>query len=155
MDLSNDLVEAWRIHDRIHRYLLGAISPEHLTFRAGSKGRTVGEVFAHVHNVRLMWLGTAAPERLEGLEKVEKGDGGDASHLAAALTASGDAIAGLLAAALESGRVKGFKPHPAAFLAYLVAHEAHHRGQVTQTLRLNGHPLDPKVAYGLWEWGVR
>ncbi|HYE58296.1 MAG TPA: DinB family protein [Rhodothermales bacterium] len=155
MALSGDLVEAWRIHDRLHRYLLDAIPPAHLAFRAGVKGRTVGEVFAHIHNVRLMWLGTAAPERLEGLAKVEKDAAGDAVHLAAALAASGETIAGLLAAALESGRVKGFKPHPAAFFAYLVAHEAHHRGQVTQTLRLNGHPLDPKVAYGLWEWGVR
>ena len=81
---------------------------------------------------------------------------GDRAQLRAALEASGKAIEGLLRKALAAGgKVKGFKPHATAFLGYLIAHESHHRGQVGWTLKHAGHPLDRKVAYGLWEWGVR
>ena len=62
----------------------------------------------------------------------------------------------LLRKSLESdGRVKGFKPHAAGFLGYLIAHESHHRGQIILTLKQNGHAIDKKVQYGIWEWGVR
>jgi uncharacterized damage-inducible protein DinB len=52
-------------------------------------------------------------------------------------------------------RIKGFKPHVVAFLGYLISHESHHRGQAGRALKLSGHPLDQKTAFGLWEWGVR
>ena len=32
------------------------------------KGRSVARAFAHLHNVRLMWIRSAAPELPEGLE---------------------------------------------------------------------------------------
>lgn len=154
--LADQLLDTWRIHDRINRYLLAAVPAEALGAVSASRGRSVGEQFAHVHNVRLMWLKSAAPELLEGLEKVEKEGAGDAEVLRAALEASGEAVAELLRRSLaEGGRIKGFKPHAAAFLGYLVSHESHHRGQIALTLKQAGHPLDRKVAYGLWEWGVR
>ena len=154
--LAEQLLDTWRIHDRINRYLLDAVPAEALRAVSASKGRTVGEQFAHVHNVRLMWLKSAAPELLQGLEKVEKDRAGDTDALRAALQASAEAIAELLRRGLaEGGRIKGFKPHAAAFLGYLVSHESHHRGQIALTLKQAGHPLDKKVAYGLWEWGSR
>jgi uncharacterized damage-inducible protein DinB len=52
-------------------------------------------------------------------------------------------------------RIKGFKRHVVAFLGYLISHESHHRGQAGWALKLSGHPLDQKTAFGLWEWGVR
>src|SRR2546423_1101141 len=114
--------------------------------------RTVYDLLAHVHNVRLLWLKAAAPELMEGLEKLEAKTVGDRAQLRAALEASGKAIEGLLRKALAAGgKVKGFKPHATAFLGYLIAHESHHRGQVGWTLKHAGHPLDRKVAYGLWE----
>jgi uncharacterized damage-inducible protein DinB len=154
--LADQVLEAWRIHDRINRYLLDAVAPDALGAVSASKGRTVGEQFAHVHDVRLMWLKSAAPELLEGLEKIEKDAAGDRERLSAALAASGAAIEALLRRALAGdGRVKGFKPHAAAFVGYLVSHESHHRGQIVLTLKQAGHPLDKKAAYGIWEWGVR
>ena len=154
--LAGQVVETWRIHDRINRYLLAAVPAEAMGAVSASKGRSVGEQFAHVHNVRLMWLKEAAPDLLAGLEKVEKERAADAELLRASLEASGQAVGALLARTLESGgRIKGFKPHAAAFLGYLVSHESHHRGQIALTLKQAGHPLERKIAYGMWEWGSR
>ncbi|HVK39091.1 MAG TPA: DinB family protein [Candidatus Kapabacteria bacterium] len=150
------LADTFRIHNRINLYLLAAIAPESLDDGATMKGRTVGETFAHLHNVRLMWIKAAAPELLDGLEKIERERAHDPALLAEALERSGEAIATLLDnAAAAGGRVKGFKPHATAFLGYLIAHEAHHRGQIALRLKAAGTPLDRKTSYGMWEWGSR
>lgn len=149
-------METWEINDRINRYLLEATPAAALANVAPSKGRSVGAQFAHLHNVRLMWLQAAAPELLAGLSKLESGQSYGPADLGAALAASGAAVTALLRGALAAGgRVKGFKPHAAAFLGYLIAHEAHHRGQIVLTLKQTGAPVDKKVLYGMWEWGVR
>jgi uncharacterized damage-inducible protein DinB len=154
--MEEQLVETWQIHNRINLYLLSAIAPEALASVSASKGRSVGEQFAHLHNVRLMWLQSAAPELLKGLNKIEKENATDAALLRGSLEKSGAAVEELLRKALASGgKVKGFKPHVVAFLGYLISHESRHRGHIGLTLKQTGHPLDKKVAFGLWEWGVR
>jgi uncharacterized damage-inducible protein DinB len=149
------LIETWQIHNRINLYLLDGVAPGALADVAPSRGRSVAEQFAHLHNVRLMWLNSAAPELLAGLTRLEKGAALDAATLRGALESSGAAIERLLERSAESGRVKGFKPHATAFLGYLISHESHHRGQIATTLKANGHALDRKTAFGIWEWGVR
>jgi uncharacterized damage-inducible protein DinB len=151
--VDEQLIEAWAINNRINLYMLEAIPAEALSGVSASKGRSVAEVLGHIHNVRLMWLQSAAPALLEGLPKL---DGtADTAALRDALTASGQAIAELLRQGLASGRIKGFKPNAVAFFGYLVAHDAYHRGEVGIILKQSGHPLDQKTAYGQWEWGVR
>ena len=153
---TSQLVEAWQIHDRINTYLLDAIEQTSLNTYSASKGRSVGEQFAHIHNVRLMWLKAAAPELLKGLTKIEKEQAGDKKHLRKSLLESGVAIEKLLEQSVTNGgRVKGFKPHAGAFLGYLISHESHHRGQIALSLKQAGKPLDKKTSYGIWEWGVR
>lgn len=144
------LIEAWHINDRLNRYLLEALSPEQRTAKV-EKSKTPDAHFAHIHNVRLMWLKSAAPDLLEGTQKAE-----DGSDLAALLTDSGQRMAEVFArAGSPEGKVKGFKPHAAGFLGYLVAHESFHRAQVELVLRQAGMPISDKVAFGMWEWGVR
>ncbi len=153
LELAEQLVDTWRIHQRVHLYLLESLTPEGLATPL-AKGKSVGSQFAHIHNVRLMWLKASAPDLLDGLDKLE--GAADPSSLAAGLNASAESISTLISRTVESGgRVKNFKPHVAGFVGYLVSHESHHRGQIEIALRQAGVPISDKVSFGLWEWGVR
>ena len=153
---TNPIVETWEIHDRINLYLLDAVEAASLDSHSASKGRSVGEQFAHLHNVRLMWLKASAPDLLKGLTKIENDQANDKKLLRKSLVDSGAAIGTLLTNSREAGgKIKGFKPHAAAFLGYLISHESHHRGQIALSLKQAGKPLDKKISYGMWEWGVR
>src|SRR5215213_6394489 len=99
---DNQLLETWQIHDRINLYVLDAVDAALLPSYSASKGRSVGEQFAHVHNVRLMWLKSAAPDLLAGLEKIEKDEANDKKHLRKSLADSGKAIGSLLEASIAA-----------------------------------------------------
>jgi len=150
-----ELIETWEINNRINLYLLSAIDEKYLPDISASKGRTVGEQFAHIHNVRLMWLQAAMPELLNGQTKIEMETKLTKNLLSGELEQSSVAISKLLANGFETGRIKGFKPHPSAFFGYLISHESHHRGQIILSLKQSGHRIDQKTQYGIWEWGSR
>lgn len=155
--MTEQLIETLSINNRINLYLLSSLKDEFLKDTAGGKGRNVGEQFAHIHNVRLMWLKVSAPDLLKGLNKIEKENPISVKLLEKGLKASGDAIEKLIEQTCNNnnGRVKGFKPHCTAFIGYLISHDSHHRGQIMLALKQSGHPVDKKIQFGLWEWGVR
>jgi len=150
-----DIIETFEINNRINLYLLNEIEEAWLTDIAASKGRNTGEQFAHIHNVRLMWLKAAAPELLAGLNKIEKENGINKKQLAKELNNSATAMVKLLSKAFAENKVKGFKPHPSAFVGYLISHESHHRGQIMLCLKENKHLVSKSLGFALWEWGTR
>ena len=165
--MTDPIVNAWLTHCKLQKTMLEAIPQEALLDRPLSNGRTVGAMWAHIHNNRLSWLEPAAPDLLVGIEKVGKEQFTDKQLIGAAVAASSQAIADLLersasrlnlvGAAAESlpgkgGKVPGFGGHPASFLGYLVAHEAYHHGEIGLALTQSGHPLDRKVSYSIWDW---
>jgi uncharacterized damage-inducible protein DinB len=101
-----------------------------------------------------MWLKAAAkgseiPEQLERSTVT-------VAQAAKGLEQSRAALSVVLRSALESdGRVKGFRPDAVGFFGYLIAHDAHHRGQICMLARQAGHPLSQKAMFGMWEWGTR
>jgi len=153
--LPTALLTAFDTNDRINQYLLNNLPAD--AWRAGppeGKGRTIAAIVAHMHNVRVMWLKAAAkgskiPEQLDRSSVTP-------TQAAKALEQSRAALSAVLNHALESdGRVKGFKPDAAGLFGYLIAHDAHHRGQICMLARQVGRPLPQKAMFGMWEWGTR
>src|SRR5207244_2761430 len=92
---EKEIVDTWNINNRINLYMLDAIPPEALNDASASKGRTVAQQFAHLHNVRLMWLSVSGPEFIKGIEKVEKDAASDKKLLTRSLKESGKAMEAL------------------------------------------------------------
>jgi uncharacterized damage-inducible protein DinB len=154
-DLAGALIQAFATNQRINEYMLEALAPAAWDVKPPEgAGRTIAAIVAHIHNVRLMWLKAVAP----GEPLPEKLDRGTVSIEEAkeALRLSCTPLAAVLDRALHGdGQVRGFKPDAAGFFAYLITHEAHHRGQIASLARRLGHPLPQQVQFGLWEWGSR
>jgi hypothetical protein len=94
------------------------------------------------------------PELLTTVEKIEK-EKITKKILIEQLNKSSIAISNMLEKAIVDGKLKGFKPHPTAFLGYIISHESHHRGQIVLCMKQSGHPVDKKTLFGLWEWGTK
>jgi uncharacterized damage-inducible protein DinB len=160
------LLDAWRVNDRVTRFLVDHVPPELWGAAVpGSPRRTVRSIAAHLHNSRLTWLkgleaGTrhSLPPRVDPREATPRA-------VSEALGRSGGRLVRLLEAGLGNGGefpgvtgrfVWGAWPRNVTlFVAYAVAHEAHHRGQVLLVARELGQRLPPEVAAGLWQWSSR
>jgi len=147
------LSETWSLNNRVNLMLLEQLSDDQLDARPSpdARVRSVGDQFAHVHNIRIYWLKAQAPVAARGLKEIEKGSGSK-RLLKQSLEASAEAIAGILAESEASGKMKSWKRGPAAFLGYLLAHEGHHRGQIILHLKYAKQPIDKTFAYDLWDW---
>lgn len=148
------LVNAFNTNNRINQYLIDNLPPAVWTAKLpDGKGRTVAAIVAHMHNVRVMWLKAAKAEEIPA--QLDRSTVTPAQALRA-LETSRHALTVVISRALDSdGRVKGFRPDVAGFLGYLIAHDAHHRGQIAMLARQLGYPLPQKAMFGMWEWGSR
>ena len=149
------LLKAFNTNNRINQYLIDNIAREAWKAKPPEgKGRTVSAIVAHLHNVRVMWLkasakGSDLPAQLDRATVTP-------AQASQALDQSCEALSEVISEALHSdGRIKGFRPDVIGFLAYLIAHDAHHRGQIAMLARQLGHPLPQKINFGMWEWGSR
>jgi uncharacterized damage-inducible protein DinB len=148
------LLNAFNTNNRINQYLIENLPPDAWQAKPPEgKGRTIAAIVAHMHNVRVMWLkaakATEIPEQLDRATVTP-------AQAIRALESSRNALGELMNQALLSdGRIKGFRPDVAGFLAYLIAHDAHHRGQIAMLARQVGLALPQKAMFAMWEWGSR
>ena len=153
--LPQALLVAFDTNDRINQYLIDNLpAAAWLAEPLQGKGRTVAAIVAHIHNVRVMWLKAAA--KGSDIPAPLDPNSVTVAEASKALEQSRAALAALLQAACEAGgEVKGFRPDVAGFFGYLIAHDAHHRGQICMQARQAGHALPQKAMFGMWEWGTR
>jgi uncharacterized damage-inducible protein DinB len=163
--LHDSILKAWSTNARITIYLIEQL-PAALwdTAIPGAPRRTIRMIAGHMHNARCMWIktlgrphGIAVPAAVDR-RRVSR------SQLIRALKRSGRGIAALLTLGLDRD---GEIPPTAAYswrnlpldvghvLAYFVAHEGHHRGQIVLVAREVGHRLSSDVTNGLWQWTRR
>jgi uncharacterized damage-inducible protein DinB len=104
--------------------------------------------------VRLQWLETAGGKDLmKGLARFEGKESPSRADLAKALEASGDAMARYFEEFAAGTRKSAtLKKGVGGLFAYLIAHEAHHRGSMLLTIKQAGFPLDDALKWGIWEW---
>ena len=125
-----------------------------------SNVRTIAAIFTHLHNVRCKWVRLTAPHlkvprRLDRSRCTPR-------QARAGLAESAARCAEMLAEALseDRGRIKKFRrdgwarPWPVGpeMLCYMLAHEAHHRGQVCMLAHQLGFRLPNKVTAAMWNW---
>ncbi len=116
---------------------------------------------AHLHNNRCNWIkrvgrkwGVADPGRVDR-RTVSR------AQLVSALGRSSQGILRLAREALDHGGrlpAAAWQNYPtdvAHFLAYHIAHEGHHRGQIVMVARQLGHRQPATVTSGLWQWSKR
>ncbi len=155
LDFRKSLLESFAVNEKANQLILSNIDDAawHAAPPSG-KGRTISDIAAHIHHVRLMWL-SAAEKSAKAPAKVGA-DKPTRAQVQGALQASAGAIAELLARALEdpAGRAPNFKPDVVHFVSYLIAHDAHHRGQICMLARQVGHGIPAKAGFALWEWGT-
>jgi uncharacterized damage-inducible protein DinB len=148
----DDTLEAWRTNNRISLFLIDQISvPGMLSTLSKRGGRSVAGQFGHMHNNRVWQLEKRAKDLSEGLEIFPPKTDPTKAALKNAFIASGNAIEAFLTD-LSAGapQRRGFKKGLSTTLAYFVAHESHHRGNILLTLKECGHNLDKDARYAIW-----
>lgn len=153
--LLEETLTAWRANERINKMLIDAIPREGMTVTLSKRGgRNVVRQLAHLHNVRVYQLSKRARPIAEGLRVFESKEEPSKKDLRAAFAASSKRVEEWFRRGLAGE--KGFKLMKGGVvptLAYLVAHESHHRGSILLTLKQCGHGLGIDVTYGIWgEW---
>jgi uncharacterized damage-inducible protein DinB len=152
-------VRIFAANDRINQLLIDRLDPSAWRAKPPGKTRTIAAIFTHMHNVRTKWIRLSSPH-IKVPPQLNRSST-TPQQARAALAESAASCAKMLAEALDdNGRVATFlrdgwaQPWPAGpeMLCYMLAHEAHHRGQVCMLAHQLGFPLPNAVTSGIWNW---
>jgi len=157
--LGRSAVQVFAANERMNQLLIEQLDPAAWTAKPPGKARTIAAIFTHMHNVRTKWIRLTAPHlkipvQLNRTRCTPR-------RARVALAASGARCVEMLGEALGGdGRIEKFRrdgwarswPVGIEMLCYMLAHEAHHRGQVCLLAHQLGYPLPGKAAYGMWNW---
>ena len=141
----------------MNQVLIEHLDPAAWRAKPPGKVRTIVAIFTHMHNVRSKWVRLTVPH-LKVPPQLNRAHC-TPQQARAGLAESAARCAEMLADAAE-GRIETFRrdgwapPWPVGLemLSYMIAHEAHHRGQVCMLTHQLGFPLPKKVTSRLWSW---
>ena len=152
LNLAAELIEEFEHCASVTTYVVGTIPKELWRSSPPSeRGRTIAGIVAHIQSVRRMLakMGGARPTplRLDRLTVTPE-------QAARALQQSHDALAALFRRSLEAGetRVKGMPRRTVNMIAYLIQHDAHHRGQIFTLARDLDHEFTSDEIMRAWGW---
>ena len=158
--LGRAAVQIFAANDRINQMVIEHLNPAAWRAKPPGKVRTIAAIFTHMHNVRSKWVRLTAPH-LKVSRQLNRAHC-TPKQARAGLAESATCCGKMLAEALggSGGRVEKFlrdgwaRPWPVGpeMLCYMIAHEAHHRGQVCMLAHQLGFPLPIKVTSGIWNW---
>ena len=157
--LGRSSVQMFAANDRMNQLLIEHLDPAAWKARPPGKTRTIAAIFTHMHNVRSKWVRLTAPHL--GIPAQLNRAHCTPEQARAGLAESAARCEEMLAEALGGdGRIKMFSrdslapPWPVGveMLCYMLAHEAHHRGQVVMLAHQVGFPLPYKASDGIWNW---
>lgn len=157
---AQEAARSFLINDQMNQLLLDHLAPQ--AWRAklpGMKGRTVADIFSHVHNMRCKWLRLSAPHlklpaqlnRTRCTPRQAQKALGESARLCSQMLEEALTSEGRVETFLRDGWARPWKPS-AEMLAYMIAHEAHHRGQVCMLAHQLGFRLPVTVGAGIWNW---
>jgi len=152
MDAIKDISDTWTMNHKVTLYLLEHIKPDWLTAKLNGKGRSIGEQFIHINNIRSMWISKVG-EKID--LKLDKKVAKDKNELLNGLEITSKKMGEVLSNIFSENKIKGFKPHPTAFFAQMISHESHHRGQIMSTITRNEFEINTSVNFGLWSWHTK
>jgi uncharacterized damage-inducible protein DinB len=160
MALGRSASQIFAANERMNQMLIEHLDPRAWRAKPPGKTRPIVAIFTHMHNVRTKWVRLTAPH-LKVLRQLHRARC-TPQQARAALAESAAHCTEMLAEALGAtqGRIQKFhrdgwaKPWPVGveMLCYMLAHEAHHRGQVCMLAHQLGFPLPMEVTSGLWNW---
>jgi uncharacterized damage-inducible protein DinB len=159
--LGQAAIRIFAANDRLNQIFIEHLDPSVWTAKppGNSPTRTIAAIFTHMHNVRTKWIRLNAPHRKvpAQLNRAQC----TPRQARTALAESAARCTEMLAEALDGdGRVKAFlrdgwaRPWPVGpeMLCYMLAHEAHHRGQVCMLAHQLGFPLPNQMTSRMWNW---
>ncbi len=158
-------MQIFATNERINQLLIEHLDPSAWRAKPPGRVRTIAAIFTHMHNVRCKWVRLTAPHLKVPLQL-------NRTHCTPqqareGLAESAVRCAEMLAEALNgkrangsAGRIDTFlrdgwaQPWPIGpeMLCYMLAHEAHHRGQVCMLAHQLGFPLSNAITSTIWNW---
>ena len=143
-DLLPGLLDSWDCNNTILINLLRALPEDALTLRPMESSPSVGELFAHIHYVRLVFVSEDAPEFARPLPD-EWVQPVDRDLMIGMLNDSAQAVREAVQGRLEAARQMDVHyDDPILLLQHMIWHEGYHHGQIKLTLKLVGQPLANK-----------
>ena len=129
--LLEALLDSWDRNNIILVNLLRALPEDRLELRPIEGSPTVGELFAHIHYVRLVLLAEDAPDFARAVPTEEWRAERDREHMAAMLDESAKAVRGAVMGRLAARRPMDLHyDHPILLLEHMIWHEGYHHGQI-------------------------